>query len=68
GLGVPFLLVALGLGWAASTVDWVKRNIRAVNIVGGAILIALGLLMVSGLWRAWMSALGAVIVGFVTPL
>lgn len=68
GLGVPFLLVALGFGWAASTIDWVKRNIRTVNIVGGSILIALGILMVSGLWRAWMSALGAVIVGFVTPL
>lgn len=68
GLGVPFLLVALGIGWAAGTIDWVKRNIRVVNIVGGAILIALGALMVSGLWRAWMSALGAVIVGFVTPL
>lgn len=68
GLGVPFLLVALGLGWAASTIDWVKRNIRLVNVIGGSILIALGILMISGLWRAWMSALGAVIVGFVTPL
>lgn len=68
GLGVPFLLVALGLGWAASTIDWVKRNIRLVNVVGGLILVALGVLMVSGVWRAWMSALGAVIVGFVTPL
>lgn len=68
GLGVPFLLVALGFGWAASTIDWVRRNIRTVNLIGGLILVALGVLMVSGLWRAWMSALGAVIAGFVPAL
>ena len=68
GLGVPFLLVALGFGWAASTIAWVRRNIRIVNLIGGLILVALGVLMVSGLWRAWMSALGAVIAGFVPAL
>lgn len=68
GLGVPFLLVALGFGWAASTIAWVRRNIRVVNLIGGLILVALGILMVSGLWRAWMSALGAVIVSFVPAL
>ena len=68
GLGIPFLLVALGFGWVATSVAWVKRHIRIVNIVGGAMLIVIGLLMVSGLWSIWMSELGAVINGFVTPL
>jgi cytochrome c-type biogenesis protein len=67
GLGIPFLLVALGLGWVTGSVDWLKRHIRAINIVGGAILILIGVLMVSGLWRLLMSNLGAVISGFVTP-
>ena len=68
GLGIPFLLVAIGFGWVATSVAWVKRHIRIVNIVGGAMLIVIGLLMVSGLWSIWMSELGAVINGFVTPL
>jgi cytochrome c-type biogenesis protein len=64
GLGIPFLLVAIGFGWVGGSVRWVKRHIRAVNIAGGVLLILIGLLMVSGLWRAIISALGTVILGF----
>jgi cytochrome c-type biogenesis protein len=64
GLGIPFLLVALGLGWVTASVGWLRRNVRVINIVGGALLIAIGLLMVSGLWRLLMSNLQAVINGF----
>jgi len=68
GLGVPFLLVALGLGWVAGSVDWMRRNIRTINIIGGALLILIGVLMVTGLWQAMTLSLQAVIGGFVTAL
>ncbi len=68
GLGVPFLLVALGFGWVSGSVAWLRRNIRVINIVGGAVLVLIGMLMVTGLWQAMISALGAVIGAFVTPL
>ena len=68
GLGIPFLLIALGFGWAATTVAWVKKHIRVVNIIGGAILVAVGILMVSGLWSILMSTLGVMIVEFVPAL
>jgi cytochrome c-type biogenesis protein len=68
GLGIPFLLVALGLGWVTGSVAWLKRHIRVINIVGGAMLIAIGLLMVTGVWRVFISNLGSVIGGFNTPL
>jgi cytochrome c-type biogenesis protein len=68
GLGIPFLLVAIGFGWVGSSVRWVKRHIRAVNIAGGVLLIVIGVLMVSGLWRGIISAFGAVINGFQNPL
>lgn len=68
GLGVPFLLVALGFGWVSGSVAWLRRNIRVVNIIGGAVLVVIGILMVTGLWQAMISALGAVIGAFVTPL
>lgn len=64
GLGIPFLLVALGLGWVTGSVQWLKRHIRLINIIGGALLIVIGLLMVTGLWRIFISNLGAVIGGF----
>lgn len=68
GLGIPFLLVALGLSWVSGSVSWLKRHIRVVNVIGGALLILVGLLMVTGLWQAMISSLGSVIVAFVTPL
>lgn len=66
GLGIPFLLIALGFGWAARSVAFLRRHIRAVNLIGGALLIAVGLLMVTGVWGALMSQLQGVMAG-VTP-
>jgi len=68
GLGIPFLLVAIGFGWVATSVSWVKKHLRIINIIGGSILVVIGVLMVSGLWSMLMSELGAVINVFVTPL
>ena len=68
GLGIPFLLVALGFSWVSGSVAWLKRNIRIINIVGGSLLILIGLLMVTGIWQAIISSLGSVIFAFVTPL
>ncbi len=68
GLGIPFILIALGFGWVTNSVSWLKRNIRAINIAGGVMLMAIGSAMVSGLWQIWMSSLQAVISGTTTPL
>lgn len=68
GLGLPFLLVALGLGWMTSATAFMKRHIRAINIGGGVMLILIGVLMVSGLWDILMSNLGSVISGFDTAI
>ena len=68
GLGIPFLLIALGFGWVATSVAWAKRHIRAINIIGGALLVLIGLLMVSGLWTILMGEIGGVINDFVPAL
>ncbi|HEY9478331.1 MAG TPA: cytochrome c biogenesis CcdA family protein [Microbacteriaceae bacterium] len=68
GLGIPFLLVALGFNWVTGSVSWLKRHIRIINIIGGAMLVAIGLLMVSGIWSVLISNLGSVISGFVPAL
>ncbi|PRI11376.1 cytochrome C biogenesis protein [Leucobacter massiliensis] len=68
GLGLPFVLAAFGFGWMTQTMSFFKRHIRAVNLIGGGLLILIGLLMVTGLWSQMMYALQAVIGGYVTPL
>ena len=68
GLGIPFILVAFGFGWVTTSVAWIKKRIRLVNIVGGSLLVIIGVLMVTGLWSLWMSELGGLINVFVTPL
>jgi cytochrome c-type biogenesis protein len=61
GLGVPFLLVALGFGWMSGTLAFVRRHRRAVSVLGGVLLIAIGVLLVSGQWEHLMNELrGAV--------
>ncbi|ANF32307.1 cytochrome C biogenesis protein [Leifsonia xyli] len=64
GLGIPFLLVALGFDWVAGSVAFLKRHIRAINVIGGALLVVIGILMVTGLWSELMSQFLAVIQGF----
>jgi cytochrome c-type biogenesis protein len=68
GLGIPFLLVALGFGWATRAIGFLRRHIRIVNIIGGVLLIVLGVLMVTGLWTDIMSRLTAVIGSVILPL
>ncbi|EPD86350.1 hypothetical protein HMPREF1529_00402 [Microbacterium sp. oral taxon 186 str. F0373] len=68
GLGIPFLILAAGWGWASRSVTFLRRHVRALNIAGGVMLIVLGVLMVTGLWTALMSALQQVVINVPLPL
>lgn len=57
GLGVPFVLVALGFGWVSGALSFVRRHIGLVSRIGGVLLIVIGVLLVSGQWNHWMDAL-----------
>ncbi|MDI2132526.1 cytochrome c biogenesis CcdA family protein [Yinghuangia seranimata] len=50
GLGVPFILAALAFRKALGAFAWVKRHYVWVMRLGGGLLVALGLLMVTGVW------------------
>lgn len=64
GLGIPFLLVAIGFDWVTGSVTFLKRHIRVINIIGGALLVVIGILMATGAWSALMSQFLGVISGF----
>lgn len=68
GLGLPFVLAAFGFGWMTSATTFFKRHIRVINLIGGALLVLIGLLMVTGVWSMMMYALQAVIPGYVPAI
>ena len=48
GLGVPFLLSGLAFGRMTDMVARVRNHLRLVDLVGGAVLIGFGLLLLTG--------------------
>ena len=48
GLGVPFLLVGLGVTRFMGTFGWIKRRYTAIAVVSGTLMIALGVLLFTG--------------------
>jgi cytochrome c-type biogenesis protein len=65
GLGVPFVLVALGARRAMGATSFLRRHARTVTRIGGAVLVVVGLLLVTGAWtemmqwlRSWLAATG----------
>ena len=55
GLGVPFLLVAFGFQMAMRTFAFARRHARLITQVGGAMLVCVGLLEVTGAWSTLMA-------------
>jgi cytochrome c-type biogenesis protein len=52
GLGVPFLIVAAAFQRAVNVLGFFRRNARLVSRIGGAMLVLVGALEVSGAWTS----------------
>ncbi len=50
GLGIPFMLLALGYLRAGRAFTWLRRHGRGIEVAGGALLVVMGLLMITGHW------------------
>ncbi len=69
GLGLPFVAMAAGWSRATRASAWLRRHSRAVQRFGGALLLTVGILMVSGLWVTWTAWVQAhLVTGFETVL
>lgn len=68
GLGIPFILAALGINRAFHAFDFFRRHARAVMRVGGTALVLLGVLQVTGVWTQWLATLQASIGAWQPPL
>jgi cytochrome c-type biogenesis protein len=65
GLGVPFVLIAVLATRAVRGLGWLRRHTRAIQIGGGALLIGVGLLLLTGLWDGWLAELQTSVGAFV---
>jgi cytochrome c-type biogenesis protein len=63
GLGVPFVLVAMGLGWVSGALRVVRKHAGLVSQLGGGLLVVFGVLMLTGVWDHWMNVLNAEFAG-----
>jgi cytochrome c-type biogenesis protein len=69
GLGLPFLLIAAGFQRFGRVSAVLRRHQRGIQLLGGALLLAVGILLVTGLWEDWTRALQTRLVsGFETVL
>lgn len=64
GLGLPFVAAALAYQKALGAFGWVRKHQVWVLRIGGAMLIGLGLLLVTGAWTQIVSSLQGWIGGF----
>jgi cytochrome c-type biogenesis protein len=55
GLGVPFLALALGLDYARPVVAYVNAHRRAIDVASAAVLVVMGVLLLSNK-LTWLSA------------
>lgn len=55
GLGLPFVVLAFGSASALRGVGWLRRNSRAIQLVGGILLVAVGVALVTGAWDQFVA-------------
>ncbi len=68
GLGIPFLLAAIGVQRVFAVFAFARRHARAVMRSGGIMLVVVGVMQVSGLWTGLLAHLQASISTWTPPL
>ncbi|CAM3074482.1 Cytochrome C biogenesis protein transmembrane region [Corynebacterium gottingense] len=69
GLGLPFVVVALGSAQAVRSVEFLRRHSHTIKVIGGVLMILVGVLLVTGAWnvfvgwiRQWTLRYGATVI------
>jgi len=68
GLGLPFVLLALAFTRTARAVSFLRAHSEAILRIGGALLIVIGVMLVTGAWTAFTLWLRVTLPGFETAL
>ena len=54
GLGLPFILLALGSRRALAGVGLLRRHSRSIQVAGGILLVIVGILLLTGQWAIFV--------------
>ena len=68
GLGIPFLIAAFAVQSGMRAFGFARRNARLVMQAGGAMLVAVGVLQVTGVWAATIGSMQHWVNGYTLPL
>jgi cytochrome c-type biogenesis protein len=68
GLGLPFMAAAIGFRRMVGAVGWVRRHQQWVTRLGGAMLVVVGVLLLTGAWDRMVADLQTWVTGYVPPV
>lgn len=68
GFGMWFILSGLGMRRAVTASAWVRNRSRAIQRVGGGMMLVIGVLILSGAWDVIIGPIRELISGFASPL
>ena len=51
GMGIPFMLLALGYSRAGRSLNFLRRHAVAIERTGGVLLVSMGVLLITGYWQ-----------------
>jgi len=68
GLGLPFIALGLSYRSTLGAVRWVRVHQVWITRAGGLMMIAVGLLLVTGWWDVWIAELRGWVTGFETAV
>ncbi|WP_448221922.1 cytochrome c biogenesis CcdA family protein [Gordonia iterans] len=51
GLGLPFVILAIGSAWAVNGLAFLRRNARTIQVIGGLLMLVVGVLLLFGWWN-----------------
>lgn len=68
GLGIPFILAAVAYRRMLGTFTWVRNHAQLISRTGGLLMIAVGVLLMTGLWQDLITQLQQLTIGYVAPV
>lgn len=68
GLGLPFIAAAVGYRRMLGAIGWVRAHHQVVSRFGGAMMIIIGVLLLTGLWQDIVNELQRFALNYVAPI
>ena len=68
GLGLPIFLLGMGMRWSMGASRFISRNYRWIAGGGGVVMVAIGVLLITGMWMQLLAPLLRLVNRFTPPI